>query len=404
MFSLNNHYAIMLFNSGTDYNFVFTTFIPLLDIKPNILGLSYEIEIASSQLVEINKVIRDCKMEIEGYTFDIDLIPFGHRSFDMIRVYGERQEEKVKHLMSAKAEEQKLKDIDRCRSKFLQVSLSLGTYLNGGVVEQPQGTPGQESYSTKFIAMGSTDHIKIKAIKNWEAPKSPIEVRSFLGLAGYYWLFIMNFSKIAKSLTILTQKNKKYDWCNEHETEFQTLKDNLCNAPILAFLDGPKDLVVYCDASCQGLGCVPMQRGKVIAYASRQLKIHEKNYTHNDLELELFSDYDCEIRYHPGKANIVADALTEMLRGLDEHMERRSDGVLYYIDRIWVPLMGDVRTLIMDEAHKSSKCLTFSKVKAEHQKLSGLLQQPEIPEWKWERIAIDFITKLPRTTSGHDSI
>ncbi|GJY47743.1 putative reverse transcriptase domain-containing protein [Tanacetum coccineum] len=88
-----------------------------------------------------------------------------------------------------------------------------------------------------------------------------------------------------------------------------------------------------------------------------------------------------------------------MLRGLDEHMERRSDGVLYYIDRIWVPLMGDVRTLIMDEAHKSSKCLTFSKVKAEHQKLSGLLQQPEIPEWKWERIAIDFITKLPRTTN-----
>ncbi|GJR87010.1 reverse transcriptase domain-containing protein [Tanacetum coccineum] len=243
------------------------------------------------------------------------------------------------------------------------------------------------------------DHIKIEAIKNWEAPKSPIEVRSFLGLAGYYWLFIMNFSKIAKSLTILTQKNKKYDWCNEHETEFQTLKDNLCNAPILAFLDGPKDLVVYCDASCQGLGCVPMQRGKVIAYASRQLKIHEKNYTHNDLELELFSDYDCEIRYHPGKANIVADALTEMLRGLDKHMERRSDGVLYYIDRIWVPLMGDVRTLIMDEAHKSSKCLTFSKVKAEHQKLSGLLQQPEIPEWKWERIAIDFITKLPRTTN-----
>ncbi|GJY47744.1 hypothetical protein Tco_0436807 [Tanacetum coccineum] len=195
MFSLNNHYAIMLFNSGTDYSFVSTTFIPLLDIKPSILGLSYEIKIASGQLVEINKVIRDCKMEIE-----VLRIPLPHG--EMLRVYGERQEEKVKYLMSAKAEEQKLKDIDRCRSKFLQ------------------------------------DHIKIEAIKNWEAPKSPIEVRSFLGLAGYYWLFIMNFSKIAKSLTILTQKNKKYDWCNEHETEFQTLKDNLCNAPILAFLDG----------------------------------------------------------------------------------------------------------------------------------------------------------------------
>ncbi|GJT07322.1 putative reverse transcriptase domain-containing protein [Tanacetum coccineum] len=285
---------------------------------------------------------------------------------------------------------------------------------------------------------------KIEAVKNWEAPKSPTKVRSFL------------------------------------ETMFKTLKDKLCNAPVLALLDEPEDFMVYCDASCQGLGCVLMQRGKVIAYASRQLKIHEKNYTTYDLELgavvfalniwrhylyetksviytdhkslqhifdqkelnmhqphwiELFSDYDCEICYHPGKENIVADTL-KMLRWLDKQMERRSDGVLYYMDRIWVPLMGDVRTLIMVEAHKSrysvhsgadkmyydlrdmywwlgmkkdialyvSKYLTCLKVKTKHQKPSSLLRQPEIPKWKWERIAMDFITKLLRTSSGHDSI
>ncbi|GKB78954.1 reverse transcriptase domain-containing protein [Tanacetum coccineum] len=335
------------------------------------------------------------------------------------------------------------------------------------------------------------DPSKIEAVKNWEAPRTPSEVRSFLGLAGYYRRFIENFSKIAKSLTILTQKSKTFDWGEEQEKAFQTLKDKLCNAPVLALPDGPEDFVVYCDASGLGLGCVLMQRGKVIAYASRQLKIHEKNYTTHDLELgavvfalkiwrhylygtksviytdhkslqhifnqkelnmrqrrwiELFSDYDCEIRYHPGKANVVADALTAqeeasdesagLQRGLDELIERRSDGALYYLDRIWVPLKGDVRTLIMDEAHKSkysihpgahkmyydlrdrywwsgmkkdiavyvSRCLTCLKVKAEHQRPSGLLQQPEIPKWKWERIAMDFVTKLPRTSSGHDTI
>ncbi|GJR68384.1 putative reverse transcriptase domain-containing protein [Tanacetum coccineum] len=110
---------------------------------------------------------------------------------------------------------------------------------------------------------------RIEAVKSWKAPTTPSEVRSFLGLAGYYRRFIENFYKIAKPLTLLTQKNQKYEWGEKQEEAFQTLKDNLCNALILSLSDGVEDFVVYYDASNQGLGCVLMQKDKVIAYALR---------------------------------------------------------------------------------------------------------------------------------------
>ncbi|KAJ9557076.1 hypothetical protein OSB04_011690 [Centaurea solstitialis] len=129
------------------------------------------------------------------------------------------------------------------------------------------------------------DPAKVEAVKKWEAPKTPTEIRQFLGLAGYYRRFIANFSRIAQPLTTLTQKDKKFVWGEKQEEAFQTLKQKLCNAPILALPEGTDNFVVYCDASHQGLGCVLMQNEKVIAYASRQLKVHEKNYTTHDLEL-----------------------------------------------------------------------------------------------------------------------
>ncbi|GJU56130.1 putative reverse transcriptase domain-containing protein [Tanacetum coccineum] len=129
------------------------------------------------------------------------------------------------------------------------------------------------------------DPAKIEFIKDWASPKTPTEICQFLGLAGYYRRFIERFSKIAKSMTKLTQKGIKFDWGEKEENAFQLIKQKLCSAPILALPKGSEDFVVYCDASHKVLGDVLMQREKVIAYASRQLRIHEKNYTTHDLEL-----------------------------------------------------------------------------------------------------------------------
>ncbi|GKC52909.1 putative reverse transcriptase domain-containing protein [Tanacetum coccineum] len=258
----------------------------------------------------------------------------------------------------------------------------------------------------------------------------------------------------------MTQKSVKFEWGEKAEAAFQLLKQKLCSAPILALPKGSENFVVYCDASHKGLGAVLMQREKVIAYAFRQLKVHEKNYTTHDLELgavkelnmrqrywlELLSDYDCEIRYHPGKENVILSAqlearkeenfINEDLRGMINKLEPRADGTLCLNNRSWIPCLGDLRALIMHESHKSkysihpgsdkmyqdlkklywwpnmkaeiatyvSKCLTCAKVKIEYQKPSGLLVQPEIPQWKWENITMDFVTKLPRTAAGQDTI
>lgn len=129
------------------------------------------------------------------------------------------------------------------------------------------------------------DPAKIESIKDWPTPTTPTEICQFFGLAGYYRRFIEGFSSIAKPLTKLTQTNKKYVLNKDEEEAFQTLKQKLCSAPILALPDGIEDFVVYCDASHHGLGVVLIQREIVMAYASRQLKVHEENYTTHDLEL-----------------------------------------------------------------------------------------------------------------------
>ncbi|KAK1686509.1 hypothetical protein QYE76_047357 [Lolium multiflorum] len=201
---------------------------------------------------------------------------------------------------------------------------------------------------------------KVAAVLDWKAPKTVKEIRGFLGMAGYYRRFIEGFSKIAGPMTKLLRKNTPFVWSEECEKSFQTLKEKLTIAPVLAVPEIGKDYTVYCDASKHGLGCVLMQDRKVISYGSRQLRPHEVNYPTHDLELaavvfalktwrhflygakcelytdhkslkyfftqkelnmrqkrwlELIKDYDLTINYTPGKANVVADALSRKSTG-----------------------------------------------------------------------------------------
>ncbi|GJZ43605.1 hypothetical protein Tco_0590860 [Tanacetum coccineum] len=274
-------------------------------LEPSELGFKYETEIASRQLVEIDKVIKGCKLEIEGHVFDINLIPFRHGSIDVI--IGERPEEKARFLMRVKKQEEIVVEIEfrielipgatsvtkspyrlapfeleellgqlkELQDKGLQFFLKIDLRSRYHQLRVHKNDIPMTAFRTcyghfEFTIMPFDDiliysktqeeHVehlrlvlellkkeklpsKIEAVKNWKAPKTPIEVRSFLGLVGYYCRFIENFSKIAKSLTILTQKSKTFDWGKEQELAFQTLKDKLCNAPVLALPNGPEDFV-----------------------------------------------------------------------------------------------------------------------------------------------------------------
>ncbi|GKD80899.1 putative reverse transcriptase domain-containing protein, partial [Tanacetum coccineum] len=241
------------------------------------------------------------------------------------------------------------------------------------------------------------DPAKIESIKDWASPKTPTEIRQFLGLAGYYRGFIEGFSKIAKPMTKLTQKKVAFEWGDKQEAAFQTFKTKLCSAPILALSQGAENFIVYYDASHKGSGAVLMQNEKVIAYAPRQLKIHEKNYTTHDLELGavLLSDYDCEIHYHPGKTNVVADALS-----------RKERSKPLRVQALVMTIGLDLPKQILNaqtEAQKPEN-LKNEDVKAEHQRPSGLLVQPKIHKWKWDNVTMDFVTKLPKSQQGHDTI
>ncbi|GJS37995.1 putative reverse transcriptase domain-containing protein [Tanacetum coccineum] len=539
-YSLNNLYATMLFNSGADFSFISTKFVPLLNEKPNIANPGYVIEVANGKKEEVDRIFHSCRLELGDSIFPIDLIPLGQGSFDVIvgmdwlsnqkdmivchekivripveegkvlRVQGERNVEKTKTLMSTKANEPTLSEIPIVHlipgatpvvklpyrlapSEMQELSEQLQELQDKGFIRpshSPWGMPvlfvkKKDGSFRMYIDYRELNKLTIK--NRYPLPRiddlfdqlqgvcyfSKIDLRS-----GYHQLRVQDddISNTAKEK--LYAKFSKYElWLQEvHFLRHVVNHDGIHVDP-----NGVEDFVVYYDVSNQGLGCVLMQRDKVIAYASRQLKSHEKNYTTHDLELgamvfaqniwrhylygtksviyidhkslkhifdqkelnmrqrrwlELFSDYECEIKYHPGKANVEVDALSrkdrvkpgrvrvmamaiqsgvkglvlatqgeafkdenvidEGLNGTDQQMEKKEDGTLHYMDRIWVPLVGGVRTKIMYEAHTTrysmhpgadkmyfdlrdmywwpgmkkeiaiyvSKCLTCAKVKA----------------------------------------
>ncbi|GJX14288.1 reverse transcriptase domain-containing protein [Tanacetum coccineum] len=466
-------------------------------------------EVADGKKVEVDRIIRDYKLELESSLFSINLIPLGHGSFDMIVGMDWLPQHKAVIVCHEKVVEIPVEDdlvpgaMPIAKSPY---------HFAPSELQELSGQLQELQDKDKFIIVFIDDILIYSKMKEDHEVHLGLVLELLRKEKLYakfskceFWLqevhflgHVVNQNGIHVDPSKI-EANQKYAWGVEQEEAFQTLKNNLCGAPILMLPDGVEYFIVYCDASNQGLGCVLMQRGKVIVYASRQLKIHEKNYTTHDLELgavvfslkiwryylygtksviytdhkclqhifdqkepnmrqrrwiELFSDYECEIRYHPSKARVVADVLSRKERlkprrvraiamtvqaGMREkiqQMEKKEGESLYFMDCIWVPLVGSMITMIMDEAHRCkyfvhpgadkmyydlrdmywwpgmkrdiatyvSKCLTCSKVKAEHQRPSGLLRQPEIPEWKWDKIIMDFITKLPRSKSGHDTI
>ncbi|GJV58068.1 reverse transcriptase domain-containing protein [Tanacetum coccineum] len=659
MFSLNDHFVIVLFDSRADFSFVSTKFAPLLNVKPSIVNPGYVIEVADGKKVEVDRVIRDCKLELGSSLFSINLIPLGHGSFDVIiamdwlsqhkavivchdkvveipvedgrilRVHGERAVGITKALKSAKEDEPKLNDISvvcefedvfpedllglppqrqvefridlvpgatpiakspyrLAPSEMQELSGQLQELQDKGFIRpshSPWGAPvlfvkkkdgslrmcidyrelnkltvknryplpriddlfdqlqGSRFFSKidlrsgyhqlrvheddipktafrtryghfeftvmpfgltnapavfmdlmnrvckpyldKFVIVFIDDiliysktkedhevhlglvlellrneklyakfskcefwlqevhflghvvnqngiHVdpsKIEAVKNWKTPTTPSEIRSFLGLAGYYRRFIANFSKIAKPLTSLTQKNQKYVWGVEQEEAFQTLKNNLCDAPILTLPDGVEDFVVYCDASNQGLelGAVvfALKTWRHYLYGTKSViytdhKSLQHIFDQKELNMrqrrwiELFSDYECEIRYHPGKANVMADALSRKERlkpirvramamivhiGMREMIQVAQSEALRQENILMENLhgLGGMRTVVMDEAHNSKYSV--------HPRADKMYYDlRDSTEWKWDKITMDFITKLPRSKSGHDTI
>ncbi|GJT77708.1 putative reverse transcriptase domain-containing protein [Tanacetum coccineum] len=553
-FLLNNYYASIIFDSGTDRSFVSTTFSTLLDITPDTLDISYAVELADRRISETNTILRGCTLGLLGHPFNIDLMPVKLGSFDIIigmdwlanhhavivcdekimRIpFGDEVliVQVMKKEIEDKSEEERLEDVPTewdfsevfpedlpglppTRQVEFQIDLvpgaapvarapyrlapselkELSTQLQSdkGFIRpssSPQGAPVLfvKKKDGSFWMCIDYDELKKLTVKNrYPLPRindlfdqlqgsrvySKIDLRSgyhqlkfleedipkaaFRTRYGHYEFQVMPFGltnapaseeehaehlklilellkkeelyakfskcefwlskvllaitddlskvskKIAKPMTKLTQKNVKFDWSEKAEAAFRLLKQKLCSAPILA---------------------LPVRW------------------------LELLSDYDCEIRYYPGKANVVADALSrkERINPLRVRALVLTIGLNLPVQILEAQVEArkeknygteDLYELIMNESHKSkdsihprpdkmyqdlkklywwpnmkaqiatyvSKCLTCAKVKAEYQKPSGLLVQPVIPVWKWENITMDFVTKLPKTSSGQDTI
>nr|GEY24438.1 reverse transcriptase domain-containing protein [Tanacetum cinerariifolium] len=251
------------------------------------------------------------------------------------------------------------------------------------------------------------DPAKIKFIKDWASPKLPTNIHQFLSLASYYQRFIEGFSKIAKSMTKLTQKKVVFDWGDKQEAAFQLLKEKLCSAPILALPEGGKNFVVYCDALHKGLVADALSRKERIKslWVRALVMTIGLNLPKQILEAQIEA---------MNPENIKAEDVGGMIRKVlsKEKLELHADKTLCLNNRNWLPYYGNLRALIMHESHKSkyyvylgsdkmyldmkklywwpnmkadidiyvSKCLTCLKVKAEHQKPFGLLVQPKIPQ------------------------
>ncbi|GJT11154.1 putative reverse transcriptase domain-containing protein [Tanacetum coccineum] len=546
-FLLNNRCASILFDTGADRSFVSTQFSTLINITPTTLDHGYNVELADGRIIWVNTVLLGCTLNFLNHPFHVDLMPVEMGTYDIIigmdwltkyqaiidcakkivrpqsicnkdghsflahitiKETGDKSKKKqlqdvpiVKNFPEvfpedlpglpptrqvefhidlvpgaapvARVDKKTLEDL---LSETFDMDIMNSSYA---VLEQERARrasennirdlveergvcmqifPNEKYWIPKVQFLGHVidnkgihvDPAKIESVKDWASPKTPTEIRQFLGLAGLY------------------PKGSK--------DSYRKLR---CHVKVWACVDAKgKWHYLY------GTKCTVFTDHKSLQHIlnQKELNMRQRRW------LELLSDYDCDIRYHPGKANVVADALSRKERepplrvralvmtiSLDlpkqilnaqtearkpeniksedvggmlienakfpeairtEKLEPRTDGTLCLNGRSWLPCYGDLRTVIMHESHKSkysihpgsekmyqdvkklywwpnmkadiatyvSKCLTCAKVKAEHQRQSGLLVQPEMPQWKWDNITMDFVTKLPKSSQGYDTI
>nr|GEX85908.1 reverse transcriptase domain-containing protein [Tanacetum cinerariifolium] len=351
-FLLSNCDVSMLFDSGADRSFMSTTFSALLDVAPSTLDTSYAIELADGRISKMNIILRgftskkaEDKSE-EKRLEDVPIVwefpkvfpevlpglpPARQVEFQIDLVPGAAPVARSPYRL-APAEMQELstqfceEDIPKTtfRTRYGHYEFQVMPF---GLTKAPMvfmDLMNQVQFFGHVIDSEgiNVDPAKIKAIKDWASPKTPTKIHQFLGLVGYYRRFIEGFSKISRPMTKLTQKSMKFDWGEKEEAAFQLLKQKLCSAPILALLEGSENFMVYCDASHKGFGAVLMQKEKVIAYASRQIKVYEKNYTTHDLELgvvvfslKMWRHYLYEFLYNNNYHTSIKAASFEVLYG-----------------------------------------------------------------------------------------
>nr|GEW24024.1 putative reverse transcriptase domain-containing protein [Tanacetum cinerariifolium] len=466
-FLLNNRYATVLFDSGSDTSFVDTRFSFMLDIDPVRINTSYKVELADGRIViGMDYLVKHDAVIVCGEKF----VCISNENKTLI------VESDKARVTEKKTKEKRLEDVPVIRdiprttpvarapyrlapSEMKELSEQLRELLKKGFIHYRELNKltvknryplpriddlfdqfhGSSVYSKIDDKEEHGKHLKIilellkkeRLYAKFTKCDFWLDTLQFLGhvinrLAGYYLRFIEGFSLISKPLTKLTQKDKKYKWGKEEEEAFQTMKQKLCSASILALPKGTEDFVVYCDASLKGYGAVLMQREKVIVlwrhylYGTKCVVFTDHKslqYILNQKELnirqrrwiELLSDYDCEICYHPGKANVVVDALSQkemikllrvralmmtvhnnipkqILQAQKDEIKRKMDLIMHESHKSkysihpgsdkmyqdlkllywWPNMKADIATYV-------SKCLTCVKVKVEYQKPSGLL-------------------------------
>ncbi|GJW00026.1 putative reverse transcriptase domain-containing protein [Tanacetum coccineum] len=514
MFLINDHHAYVLFDLGADGSFVSNTFSALLDIIPSTLDVSYDAELVDSRTSETNTVLRGCTLGLLGHPFSIDLMPIDLGSFDVIISMDWLANNHIRIVCDKKITQKYInkgcpvflaqvtvkETKDNSKEKRLEDVPTIRDFPEVFPEDLPGLPPTRQVEFQIDLIPGAAP---VARAPYRLAPSKMQELSTQLQELSDKGFIRPSSSPWGASVLFVKKKDGSFRMCidyrelnklttkEEHDAHLRLILEMLKKEELYAKFSKcdfwlSKVLLVTTDDLSKGLGAVLMQKDKGIAYASCQLKIHEKNYTTHDLELgavvfalkmgrhylygtkyvvftdhkslqhildqkelnmrkcrwlELLSDYDCELHYHPRKENVVEarkeeNYRTDDLCGMIKKLEPRADGTLYLRNRSWIPCFGNLRALIMHESHKSKysihprsdkmyqdlkklywwpnikaeittyvgKCMTCAKVKAEYQKPSGLLVQPKILQWKLANITMDIITKLPKTASGQYTI